>query len=42
MFIDLREREEGAGRERKKKTNQLVVSHIRPNWGLNLQPRHVP
>ena len=37
MLIDLREEEEEEGdRER------LVASHVRPDLGLNPQPRYVP
>lgn len=37
-FTDL---ERGEGRQREGERHGLVVSHMHPLWGLNLQPRHV-
>ena len=47
MFIDLREREGGEGMERERNINVKekhwsVASHVCPDQGLNLQPRHLP
>ena len=41
MFIDLRESEKKRKASVREK-HLLVASHTHPNWGLNLQPKHVP
>ena len=36
------ERGEERGKEREREKHQLATPHTRPDWGPDLQPRHVP